>query len=85
MNVGTLKRLLADIPDDTVVVKFHAGRDGYDEIHFVEGTHKGHGNEDDYLKINRAKRVKGESRPDFMFRENARPSRAERVPFLLFH
>lgn len=85
MNVGQLKKLLATIPDDTLVVKFHSGPEGYDEVHFAEGTHRGHGHESDYLKANRAKWVRGEARPDFLWRDDQRRSRAALLSYLLLY
>lgn len=86
MTVAQLIERLQRIPPETVVVKFHQGPEGYDDVYFLFGTHEGHADhprEENFLRVNRAKFVKGESRPDYLCRDDRRPSRAARIPFVV--
>ena len=83
MTVAELIAALQKLPPETIVVKFHEGPEGFDDVWFIMGTHQGHGDESNYLRINRAKRVKGIARPDYLSRE-IHPSRsAQRIPFVV--
>lgn len=87
MTAEQLIKILSKLPPETVVVKFHAGAEGYDEIWFTDGTYK-----DDHwdgigtrLRKNRAKFVKGQERPDFLTVDNNNPSRAKTQPFVVLY
>jgi hypothetical protein len=79
MNVGDLIKKLKQLPPETVVVRLNSGPEGYDEVHFAEGTHNGNGE----MKLNRARWIKGQDHPDFLTKDEG--SRAEGLPFVLFY
>lgn len=83
MTAAQLIAQLQKLSPETVVVKF--GREGmqYDEVWFVQGTHQDeHFDGGTVLKKNRAKRVKGEYRSDYLM-VNADETAAKTVPFVV--
>jgi len=92
MNVGQLKRLLANIPEDTTLVRFHrpgeAGAEGYDDVWFDEGTHKYHEDDDSpdkYMVPNRAKWVKGQAKPDYLPLHGKKSRSKNKTKYLLLY
>lgn len=81
MKVADLIARLQRIDPETVVVKFNRGPAGYDDVHFLDGTHTG----EDRLKANRARFVKGEARPDWLVVDSRTRSRARTVAFLVLY
>ena len=84
MNVGELIKRLEKLDPETVVVKLvdfgGKGLGGYDECHFIDGSHQYEGHrEDQRVKRNPKNSKKGAPEPDYLHAEGKSRARKFKV------